>query len=137
MTIEKRATSATNFNCFFKEEHRHQTNPIPTRWRLKIQKLKEFSRTIHRMMRLDFTRLKEFQKEKFCQKKQLPAKRIREKPILVDEEIRWRFNQIRLGAKLFTQTLKYFRKFLRNFINFFAFNYKDLHEVIAHKIELV
>ena len=71
--------------------------------------------------------------------RQIPAKRPREKPILSDEDIAWRLNQIRLGAESFPQEREHFRKLLRKFIHLFAFNYKDLREVTlkTHKIDLV
>ena len=71
--------------------------------------------------------------------RQIPAKRPKEKPILSDEEIAWRLNQIRLGAELFPQEREHFCKVLRKFIHLFAFNCKDMREVTleTHKIELV
>ena len=89
------------------------------------------------MIRLDFTQLQQFQRKKFRYKNKF-LQNEQEKNWLADEEIRWQFNQIWLGKKLFSQEWKHFRKLLRDFIHFFAFNYKDLHEVILemHKMSL-
>ena len=126
---QERTTSATNFICFFRRSTRHWTNLIPTRKRLKFRNRRSFQ--VWFIGWWNWT-LRDWSgsKGRSLPQRQFLTKRIREKPILVDEEIQWRFNQIRLETELFTQAWKYFRKFLRNFINFFAFNYKDLRDVI-------
>lgn len=69
----------------------------------------------------------------------VPRTSTREKPILTNEEITWRLNQIWLCAKLYLEEQDCFRHVLRNFIHLFAFNYKDLWEVTleTYRIELV